>query len=637
MTNILYIILALLGLGFLVFIHELGHYFAAKRVGMKIETFSIGFGKPIFSWMRGKVKWQIGFLPFGGFVKIAGMQNEKGKEPHEIKNGFFGKKPFQRIKVSFMGPFVNIVFAFVAFTIIWVSGGRNKPFHEVTHRIGYVDTESSLYEFGIRPGDEIVEYDGRKYNNFKDLIYASVLDDDKTQIKGYKINYLKNLKTPFDYTLNNYAAPYFGKEGLSTIGVLAPASYSIYFNLANSFVSPIMKDSGIEYGDRIVWADGDLIFSNAQLNSIINDEIVLITIQRGNLALQSKLPLFSISEFNLEKYEKEEIDDWRHEGKIFSRTDNFKFIPYLFNEDGVIEKELQFIEEDSKEQLTRGSYILNLQPGDKIIAVANEKVNSGLEILNKLQKRKAVIIVQRDPRILKVVSWKSADKEFDEYINMQELYAMISSIGVENKNAINNLHLLNPIELKTLNEQKEFKESFFAEEIKSYQNKIEKIKDPNKKEAALKNLEAYENNRYLGIGLKDRDVKYNPSPLVVFSDVFQEICRTFTSLVTGYLSPKYMAGPIGIMQIVHHSWSLGFLEGLFWLGVISLNLGVINLLPIPPFDGGHIVLSGIEMITKKPIKSKTMDKLIIPIIVLIIGAFIFITFHDLKRLLSSFF
>ena len=64
-----YIILALLGLSFLVFIHEMGHYLVAKWTGMKVEVFSIGFGKAIKSWDVGGVKWQIGWLPFGGFVK----------------------------------------------------------------------------------------------------------------------------------------------------------------------------------------------------------------------------------------------------------------------------------------------------------------------------------------------------------------------------------------------------------------------------------------------------------------------------------------------------------------------------------------------------------------------------------------
>ncbi len=62
--NLIYILLAILGLSFLIFIHELGHYWMARRVGMRVETFAIGFGKPIYSWVRDGVKWQVGWLLF---------------------------------------------------------------------------------------------------------------------------------------------------------------------------------------------------------------------------------------------------------------------------------------------------------------------------------------------------------------------------------------------------------------------------------------------------------------------------------------------------------------------------------------------------------------------------------------------
>src|SRR5271154_2135216 len=116
------IIFAVLGLGFLVFIHELGHYWVARRKGMKVEVFSIGFGKAIYSWKHQGVKWQVGFLPFGGYVKIAGMQREGTVEPHEIRDGFFGKSPSARIQVALAGPLVNIGFAMLLFLIIWGMG-----------------------------------------------------------------------------------------------------------------------------------------------------------------------------------------------------------------------------------------------------------------------------------------------------------------------------------------------------------------------------------------------------------------------------------------------------------------------------------------------------------------------------------
>ncbi|EKE21407.1 MAG: metalloprotease, partial [uncultured bacterium] len=221
LENVLYIFLALLGLSILVFIHELGHYLMAKKVGMRVLVFSIGFGKPIISWKMNKVKWQIGILPFGGYVKIAGMEKDGDADPLDIKDGFYGKKPLDRIKVTVMGPFINIFFAFLIFAFIWFSGGRDKPFSDFTKKIGYVDSKSVLYDHNVRPGDEIVQYNKKDYTGYKDIIYNSVLNGKEVEIKGYLINYFNNKKVPFEYTLKKYRDDKIGKE-FSTIGIFAP-------------------------------------------------------------------------------------------------------------------------------------------------------------------------------------------------------------------------------------------------------------------------------------------------------------------------------------------------------------------------------------------------------------------------------
>jgi regulator of sigma E protease len=180
-------LLALFGLGFLIFIHELGHYFMAKKEKMNIEVFSIGLGKPFFSWMFQGVKWQLCYLPFGGYVKIAG---EKDQTTEHGADTFFGKTPWARLKVAIMGPLVNIVFALFLFGIIWLLGGKQESFSKHTRLIGYVDPSSELYKKGVRPGDEILSYNGQPFNGFKDLLYASVMKQKKVAIEGKSINYL---------------------------------------------------------------------------------------------------------------------------------------------------------------------------------------------------------------------------------------------------------------------------------------------------------------------------------------------------------------------------------------------------------------------------------------------------------------
>ena len=103
MFSLLYLILAAFALGFLIFIHELGHYWIARREGMTVEAFSIGFGKPLSLRSTRGVGGDGSFagFPSGGYVRIAGMEKKGALEPYQIPDGFFGKKPWARIKVAY--------------------------------------------------------------------------------------------------------------------------------------------------------------------------------------------------------------------------------------------------------------------------------------------------------------------------------------------------------------------------------------------------------------------------------------------------------------------------------------------------------------------------------------------------------
>ncbi|HEV8052937.1 MAG TPA: site-2 protease family protein, partial [Parachlamydiaceae bacterium] len=217
-SSLLYVVLAVLGLSVLIFFHELGHYLMARRVGMRVETFSIGFGKPIYSWMRDGVKWQIGWLLFGGFVKIAGQETDDNKDPYAISDGFFGKSPWDRIKVAFAGPFVNLVLAFLIFAAIWASGGREKNFSEFTHKIGWVDPQSELFASGLRPGDEITSYNGNSFQGVKDHIYVPLTNSGEIDVQGNKVDYVTFQKTPFEYKTKAYPRPLTFEKGAMTTG-----------------------------------------------------------------------------------------------------------------------------------------------------------------------------------------------------------------------------------------------------------------------------------------------------------------------------------------------------------------------------------------------------------------------------------
>jgi regulator of sigma E protease len=643
--SFLYVILAAFGLGFLIFIHELGHYWMARREGMTIEAFSIGFGKPIYSWERNGVKWQFCWLPFGGFVRIAGMEKKGALEPYQIPDGFYGKKPWARIKVAVMGPIINIGFAFFAFCLLWVLGGRSKPFSEYTHLIGWVDPCSEIYHVGVRPGDEITQLNNKPFRNFQDFIYAAIFEGSSTQISGQEVDYFKGEKAPFQYRFPIAKDVSIGEYIRTIFSTVQPAAYLIYKqNSSLPFETSPMKESGIQDGDRILWADGKLLFSVQELIETINEPKALLTIQRDEQFFLARVPRLKISDLRLTPAQRAELEDWQHEAKIKGKSSDLFFIPYHLSCDCQIENVFSYLNVETIEQQPTGEarspLEIPLQPGDRVIAVDGLPISSAYELIHLLQTRHIQIIVNKESPNVAPISWKKADSAFVTGIHWNDLEKMIQSIGTrEPIKQLMSLRLLNPVSPKPMSqlsipeEKREQMEAVLAGRRKE----IEHIKDPKQKAQAERLFEAGQNQVKLGILPVNRNVIYNPSPFVLFHNVFQETWKTIVALFTGNVSPKYMTGPVGIVHVMQQSWGYGFTEALFWLGMISLNLGVLNLLPVPVLDGGHICFSLWEWVTKKPIKAKTMERLIIPFIILLVALFIYMTYNDLMRLFSGFF
>lgn len=647
LISLLYVLLAILGLSFLIFIHELGHYFMARRVGMRVETFAIGFGTPIYSWQRNGVKWQIGWLPFGGYVKIAGVDLDNEQNPYEVSDGFFGKSPWDRIKVALMGPLTNIVFALIAFAILWALGGREKNFSEFTSIIGWVDPTSEIFANGIRPGDEITAYNGQSFNGSRDHIYMPMTSSsEKMKVEGNKINYNTGLKAPYLYEVKLYPHPNAIEKGVVTSGITQSASYVVYDRLPGGQDNPLpegspMQNSGLQYGDRIVWADGELIFSLSQLNQILNDHNVLLTIKRGPETILRRVPRIQMQELKPDPEFREEIIDWQFAAKLNNiKTQNLYTLPYNLTNSGEVENELRFIDKDKQtEAFPSHPYSqleTPLEPGDKIIAVNGSPVSHSSDILQQLQNYRINIIVQRDPEVLHKLSSNEADANFVKQLDWNHLRQIVDSIGTDHPlEQSGHFQLLSPVTPKLRSEFVFSPEmqTQMTTELQAQKRRIEAIDDPDKRHAALKQLEQQEKRLVLGLpNTQDLKVTYNPGPFTLFSNIVEEIRHTLAALVSGTFNPKWMSGPVGIVQMVHDTSMSSLREALYWLGVISLNLGVLNLLPIPVLDGGTILMSLFEIITRKKVNPKTMEKVILPFAVLLIGFFIFLTYNDLMRL-----
>ncbi len=153
-------------LGVLVFIHELGHFLVAKKVGIRVDSFSLGFPPNIISKKYGDTVYSIGMIPLGGFVKMAGESPDE--EPTGNNDEFSSKKVWQRFLVIFAGPFMNYVLAiFVTAGLLFSYGIPTTSQDEAT--IGGVASDKPAGQAGLLANDVVIAIDGAPVKNFDEL------------------------------------------------------------------------------------------------------------------------------------------------------------------------------------------------------------------------------------------------------------------------------------------------------------------------------------------------------------------------------------------------------------------------------------------------------------------------------------
>ncbi len=165
----------------LVFVHELGHYLSARRNGVRVQIFSIGFGPELLGWTdRAGTRWKLSLIPIGGYVKmfgdadVASMPGEMVEDMTEEEKGvsFFHKRLMQRVEIVAAGPAANFLFAIVVLSGFFMTVGQ--PFTPAD--IGEVVSGSAAERAGLRPKDTIVAIDGKPIERFEDIQQIVGLD-----------------------------------------------------------------------------------------------------------------------------------------------------------------------------------------------------------------------------------------------------------------------------------------------------------------------------------------------------------------------------------------------------------------------------------------------------------------------------
>jgi regulator of sigma E protease len=168
-TTIIFIFI----LSLLIIVHEFGHFIMAKKVGVRVEKFSLGFGPEVLKTKKGDTEYSVAAIPLGGFVKLAGdnLEEYKGKSDE-----YFSKSIAQRFQIIFFGPLLNYVLGFLFFWVIFFAG-----YPTLTTKIGGLLDGFGAKEAGLQVGDRITMVDGKKVDYWEDL--QKIIQDKKAENK----------------------------------------------------------------------------------------------------------------------------------------------------------------------------------------------------------------------------------------------------------------------------------------------------------------------------------------------------------------------------------------------------------------------------------------------------------------------
>jgi regulator of sigma E protease len=259
-------------LGVLIFVHELGHFMMARRIGVRVLTFSLGFGPKILNIHRGGTDYCVSIIPLGGYVKMA------GENPEDQRTGasdeFLSKSKWQRFQVLVMGPVMNVVLALVVMAVVLYQGAQVPLFDQQPVVIGTFSDNSPAKAAGLQAGDQVVALDGRAIDNWDQFSMAIVTKARKEVAVGY----VRNGKAGTVTVVPNAV----GKFDMGDIGIQP----SVHPQLGELTPGMPGAQAGLKTGDVILAAGGEKDISYDRLLAAIkahDNQPLTLTIRRDGV------------------------------------------------------------------------------------------------------------------------------------------------------------------------------------------------------------------------------------------------------------------------------------------------------------------------------------------------------------------
>jgi regulator of sigma E protease len=258
-------------LGFMVLIHEFGHYAVAKWLGVRVEVFSIGFGKRLFGFRRGETDYRIALIPLGGYVKMSGENpvDERTDDPREFMN----HSRWHRFLIAIAGPTMNILLAIVLLTTIFMVHYEYPAVYDEPTVIGWVLKDSAAAKAGFQIGDRITRIDGQENPTWEQVEQREYLNPGQPLDVQIERN---------GQTVEKTVVP--EASGVDQIGYAGWAPKENSVTITDMQPGMPAEKAGLKEGDTIVALDGKRLPALAAMVEsleITKDKPIAVTVLRG--------------------------------------------------------------------------------------------------------------------------------------------------------------------------------------------------------------------------------------------------------------------------------------------------------------------------------------------------------------------
>lgn len=536
-------------LGILIFVHEFGHFIVARWCGVRVEVFSLGFGKKLLTFKRGDTTYAISLIPLGGYVKMFGEQPGAEISEEDKKVSFLHKNVWQRIAVVLAGPLMNFFFAILVFFVVALMGEDLR-----SPVVGDIAENTPAYAAGLRSGDTVLAINDNAIQSWEDIGKALSLKEEKETQVSFKVR-REGSDEVETFSINAQAKPnpnvLSRADYIANVEGMTPLSSGTTVGLEPQ--SPLLA-AGMKTGDTITAINGQSVKHWRDLQNT----------------------LMQIPASEALKFEVTQLDDnfKPTEIRTVDFTGDSKIRNYSLASLGIVSSELflQTVVKDSPAEAA------GLKPLDRMISINNIVLRKWEDVINNIKdfsgEKPVDITVERGTETIALKITPKMSKQ-------------MTPAGVEEKRYVIGI---SPVV-----------NTAFPDTIH--------IKAEGLGSAVVRGVE------------KTWDV----TVMTVMS---------FVKIFQAKISPKNIGGVISIGQAASETFKIGMSQFLQMMAIISVNLFVLNLLPVPVLDGGHLVFYIIEVFKGAPLSMRKMEVAQQVGLAILMSLMIFALFNDFTRILG---